>query len=45
MCPDCHRLGPNAIHRVGRATFEKFWNLELEMVRQEVQFRFAQLTP
>jgi hypothetical protein len=40
LCPNCHRLGPGAYHRIGRAQFEARNGLNLLEVCAELRERF-----
>ena len=32
LCPSCHRTGPFAYHRIGKAAFERVWGVDCARV-------------
>jgi hypothetical protein len=33
LCARCHRVGARSLHYLGRERFEKYWNIDLDLVQ------------
>lgn len=40
LCPGCHRTGRMAQHVIGWERFAEYWELDLNLIRQDLRARF-----